>query len=210
MEKRPPGGGSRSSHFNMFYRICIAPGDGGFLQGPSAPSYPLCEGLLRDGSPCTHHAGAPGDDLCGTVVPAPTCRRSARAWLCHARHPGTFSRGKVPKARQGCALWNPPVRGRPLFALAYASRGNFNTQDRFPFEMVENRSFPLVSSRKHRFSTNPKGNRSRVWLQPYRGGPGAGGRGPLGGPGEVPGESLVTFFSQESHPGAGRSALQGR
>ena len=32
---------------------------GDFCQGPSAPSYPLCEGLLRDGSPCTHHAGAP-------------------------------------------------------------------------------------------------------------------------------------------------------
>ena len=33
---------------------------------------------------------APGDFLAGLVVPAPTCRRSARAWLCHARHPGDF------------------------------------------------------------------------------------------------------------------------
>ena len=32
---------------------------GDFCQGPSAPGYPLCEGLLQDGSPCTHHAGAP-------------------------------------------------------------------------------------------------------------------------------------------------------
>ena len=89
---------------------------GDFCQGPSAPSYPLCEGLLRDGSPCTHHAGVPprtpGDDLCGTVVPAPTCRRSARAWLCHARHPGLLSRvEKVGKDTPGTSWFG--VRRTP-------------------------------------------------------------------------------------------------
>ena len=46
--------------------------------------------------------------LCGTAVPAPTCRRSARAWLCHARHPGDFRfTTKVTKGVSGGAPLNP-------------------------------------------------------------------------------------------------------
>ena len=133
---------------------------GDFCQGPSAPSYPLCEGLLRDGSPCTHHAGAPprtpGDDLCGTVVPAPTCRRSARAWLCHARHPGDFPvAGKVTKGAPRAAPFGiPRCVVAALFALAYASRRATFRHNKRPichFEMVGKSVlfFPLVSSRKH-------------------------------------------------------------
>ena len=148
MERRPPGGGSRSSHFNMFYRICIAPGDGGFLQGDS---------------PCTHHAGAPprapGDDLCGTVVPAPTCRRSARAWLCHARHPGDFPvAGKVTKGAPRAAPFGiPRCVVAALFALAalrsVSRRATFCHKNRpiCHFGVVGKSVlfFPLVLSRKH-------------------------------------------------------------
>ena len=126
---------------------------GDFCQGPSAPSYPLCEGLLRDGSPCTHHAGvpprAPGDDLCGTVVPAPTCRRSAL-------HPGDFPvAGKVTKgAPRAVPFGIPRCRGAALFALAYASRrATFSHKNRpiCHFELVGKSVlfFPLVSSREH-------------------------------------------------------------
>ena len=46
--------------------------------------------------------------FCGTAVPAPTCRRSARAWLCHARHPGDFRfTTKVTKGVSGGAPLNP-------------------------------------------------------------------------------------------------------
>ncbi len=66
--------------------------------------------------PCTRGS------LCGAGSPcASRCRRSARAWLCHARHPGDFlAKRKSPKIRQeppgswtsgegGVAPFDPPV-----------------------------------------------------------------------------------------------------
>ena len=54
----------------------------------------------------------------GLTAPAPTCRRSARAWLCHARHPGDFPvAGKVTKGR---------ARGVPLNPLRGTERKVFH------------------------------------------------------------------------------------
>ena len=81
-----------------------------FLYGPS-PHDP--GSLCGAGSPSTHHAGAPprapGDDLCGTVVPAPTCRRSAL-------HQGDFPvAGKVTKGAPRAAPFGiPPGSSKTL------------------------------------------------------------------------------------------------
>ncbi len=112
---------------------------GDFCQGPSAPSYPLCEGLLRDGSPCTHHAGAPrehGLAMLGTRVTFP-------------------SRGKSPKARQGLRpLESPGARFSP-FSRSLTHRAGLvsaTEKDRFAtLRWWANRSllFPLALTRKN-------------------------------------------------------------
>ena len=54
----------------------------------------------------------------------PRCRRSARAWQSHARHPGDFPvAGKVTKGAPRAAPFGiPRCEIFALFALAYASR----------------------------------------------------------------------------------------
>ena len=72
---------------------------------PSTPG-----GLLRDGSPCgPRYARRAGALLCAP----PLYGRSARAWLCHARHPGDFlAKRKSPKIRQGPpGPWTPSEGG---------------------------------------------------------------------------------------------------
>ena len=94
---------------------------------PSTPG-----GLLRDGSPCgPRYARRAGALLC--APPLYGC--SARAWLCHARHPGDFlAKRKSPKIRQGPpGPWTPSTRGRtpldsPTFCPSGIGCGNLNSQ----------------------------------------------------------------------------------
>ena len=92
------------------------------LQG--GPCRPQCEGPhlrctplrspsggLRPPLPPERGRSAPPTPgiFAGLVVPAPTCRRSARAWLCHARHPGDFPvAGKVTKGAPRAAPFGIP------------------------------------------------------------------------------------------------------
>ena len=86
----------------------------------------------------------------------PLCRRSARAWQSHARHPGDFPvAGKVTKGAPRAAPFGiPRCVVAALFALAYASRRATFRHNKRPichFEMVGKSVlfFPLVSSREH-------------------------------------------------------------
>ena len=95
----------------------------------------------------------------GLAAPAPTCRRSARAWQSHARHPGDFPvAGKVTKgAPRAVPFGIPRCVVTALFALAAlrsgSRRATFCHKNRpiCHFEMVGKSVlfFPLVSSREH-------------------------------------------------------------
>ena len=86
----------------------------------------------------------------------PLCRRSARAWQSHARHPGDFPiAGKVTKGAPRAAPFGIPlVQSCRLAALAYASRRAAFFYRKRPichFEHVGKSVsfFPLVPSREH-------------------------------------------------------------
>ena len=95
----------------------------------------------------------------GLAAPAPTCRRSARAWQSHARHPGDFPvAGKVTKGAPRAAPFGiPRCVVAALFALAalrsVSRRATFCHKNRpiCHFELVGKSVlfFPLVSSREH-------------------------------------------------------------
>ena len=97
----------------------------------------------------------------GLAAPAPTCRRSARAWLCHARHPGDFPvAGKVTKgAPRAAALWNPLGGRFAPPAVPAPSRYSFYHKNRpiCHFELVGKSVlfFPLVSSKETFCVFNP-------------------------------------------------------
>ena len=96
-----------------------------FLILGAPPPGRVCAGLVAPASP---DLGAPPQvpvEFCGAGGPCvPLCRRSARAWLCHARHPGDFPvAGKVTKGAPRAAPFGiPQCEVSALFALAYASR----------------------------------------------------------------------------------------
>ena len=101
------------------------------------------------------HPGA----FMGLAAPAPTCRRSARAWQSHARHPGDFPvAGKVTKGAPRAAPFGiPRCVVAALFALAalrsVSRRATFSHNKRpichFGFMGKSVLFFPLVSSREH-------------------------------------------------------------
>ena len=169
--------------------------------GRSAPPTP---GLLRGWQPLHPPAGAPrehGFAMLGTRVTFPT-------------------RGKSPKARQGLRPLESPGAWSPPFSRSLTHRAGLpsdTTKDRFAtlrwwanrscfflwfhqgntlcFQSVARQGCPRGCLKVSVLATNTARAESR-------GNP--RGSSPLcrrSRNQEVPGESLVTFFSQESHPG---------
>ena len=86
----------------------------------------------------------------------PLCRRSARAWQSHARHPGDFPvAGKVTKGAPKPTVLDSLGVKLPPFSRSLTHRAGLpsaTTKDRFAtLNWWANRScfFPLVSSREH-------------------------------------------------------------
>ena len=84
----------------------------------------------------------PGD-FTGLVAPAPTCRRSARAWQSHARHPGDFlMRRKSPKTHQG----PPGLEFEELLTSGEGGAAPFDPPAFCPSGIVRNNLNPQASS----------------------------------------------------------------
>ena len=162
---------------------------------------------------------------CGTLLCGSTQVGARRPHVPHGEgapplHPRvTFpSRGKSPKARQGSTPGPPrgtlrsPCGSRNPLDRAFSHKNRPICHFGFVGKSVL--FFPLVPSREHSvFSIRgaaglPRGCRGPFYPQPiplgHRAGESKGGPPPLcrrSRDQKVPGESLPTFFSQESRPG---------